>query len=157
MQNASKNYNEHQEETIIQLKNTKQTVRHHLSLKVSKECSNCQRWILFPVFLPCLLNKNAQPPAEKVSILAEEQIVWHFLFHCRRFLSAQSFATLVLSGTIPLAAMDCCSSVTHTPKQLGFFRLSDSLFLLADLKEECSRHRLLLQPFASSPFHCKNA
>ena len=48
--------------------------------------------------------------------------------HCRRSLSTQSFSTLVLTGTTPLAAMDCCSSVTHAPKWLGFFRLNDSLF-----------------------------
>ena len=77
--------------------------------------------------------------------------------HCRRFLSTQSFATLILTGTTPLAAMDCCSSVTDAPKWLDFFRLSDSLFSLADLKEEFSRRGLQLQLFASSPFHCKNA
>ena len=58
--------------------------------------------------------------------------------------------------TTPLAAMDCCSSVTHAPKRLGFFRLNNSLFSLADLKE-FFHHGLLLQLFPSSPFHCKNA
>ena len=125
MQNAIKNENEHQQETIIQLKNTKQTIKSKSWSKSSGTCSSPQflRWSI----------------------------------HCRRFLSAQSFATLVLTGTTPLAAMDCCSSVTHAPKRLGFFRLNDSLFWLADLKEEFSHHELLLQPFASSPFHCKNA
>ena len=124
MQNAIKNENEHQQETIIQLKNTKQTVKSKSWSKSSGTCSSPQflRWSI----------------------------------HCRRFLSTQSFATLVLTGTTPLAAMDCCSSVTHAPKWLGFFRLNDSLFSLADLKEEFSHHGLLLQPFASSPFHCKN-
>ena len=42
--------------------------------------------------------------------------------------SVPSHSPQVLTGTTPLAAMDCCSSVTHAPKRLGFFRLNDSLF-----------------------------
>ena len=75
------------------------------------------------------------------------EFLW-WSIHCRWFLSVQSFATLVLTGTTPLAAVDCCSSVTHAPKRLGFFRLNYSLFSLADLKEfvtgYCCSHLLHL-------------
>ena len=73
MQNAIKNENEHQQETIIQLKNTKQTVKNKSWSKSSGTCSS-------------------------------PQFLW-WSIHFRRFLSAQSFATLVLTGTTLLAAM----------------------------------------------------
>ena len=142
-----------------------QTVHRHLSLKGSKECSNCGRRILCPVFLPCLLNKNTHPPADKVSILAEEQIVWYLLF------------STVSAVIHPLPKIPQCPVIHHfginwdyTLGSNGLLFFSDTcqsnwassgsmiaFILLADLKEECSRHRLLLQPFASSLFHCKNA
>ena len=158
MQNANKNENEHQQETITQLKNTKQTVRCHLSLKdsyrsaqivegrYSSQFSFLVSWTKMHIHLQ---TRSASLQRSKSSGTCSSPQFLQWSIHCQRFLSAQSVPTLVLTGTTPLAAMDCCSSVTHAPKWLGFFRLNDSLFSLADLKEECSHHRLLL--------HCKNA